>query len=395
MSLFSRNNDLPGLQAPVRDCTPMGKGMRKLGAGDIALIDATNINRAFAQQLIDAGVAAVLNIARAGAATVPSFGPQLLIDAGITLVDDLGPEVRTHFKDGKKGRLTDEGELFYGDKLLASGTVLSAAAVDAQWESAQQQLLDHMEAFFGNTTEFIRSEAPLLVDGLGIPATGVELDNRKVVVVSPAVDLDAQLKSLRNFLREYSPAIIAVNEAADTLVKAGYSPDIIIGDPARIEVETMRGGALMVLPADTSGHAIGMERIQDLGIGAMTFPSAITDATDLAILLAEYHGASLIVNVGAPIDLNGVFADAAGAQPSGLLARLKAGTKLVDGKAIVELYTVRSNFSFHWLWALLGVLVLIATIVAIAGFNGDGSFVDNLIDTWNNIAVEVRSWVGM
>ncbi|PRQ12011.1 thiamine pyrophosphokinase [Corynebacterium sp. 13CS0277] len=395
MSLFSRNPDLPGLYAPIRDCTPGAKGMRKLSTGDIALIDAPDITRAFAQQLIDAGAAAVVNIARAGAGTVPSFGPQLLIDAGITLVDGVGVEVRAQFKDGKKGRLTDEGELFYGEKLLGQGTVLSAADVDAQWQAAQQQLLDHMEAFFGNTTEFIRSEAPLLVDGLGIPATGVDLHNRKVVVVSPAVDLEEQLKELRNFLREYQPALIAVNEAADTLVKAGYSPDIIIGDPARIEVETMRGGALMVLPADTSGHAVGMERIQDLGIGAMTFPSAISDASDLALLLAEYHGASLIVNVGAPLDLNGVFADAVGAQPSGLLARLKAGTRLVDGRAIVELYTVRTNFSFHWLWALLGVVALIAVLIVIGGTHGDGSFVDNLIDAWNNIAVDVRSWVGL
>ena len=64
-----------------------------------------------------------------------------------------------------------------------------------------------------------------------------------------------------------------------------------------MSVEVLRSGAQVVLPADADGHAKGLERIQDLGVGAMTFPAA-GSAADLALLLCDHHGASLIVTAG-------------------------------------------------------------------------------------------------
>ncbi len=148
----------------------------------------------------------------------------------------------------------------------------------------------------------------------------------------------------------------------------------------------------MVLPADPDGHAVGLERIQDLGIGAMTFPTAADSATDLALLLADYHGAQLIVNAGSRFDLNGVFADAEGATPSALLTRTKVGPKLVDATAISDLYNVGSGRGLAWLWAILGLLVAVAAIILVVGLSGPGSFTDNLIDTWNSIALTVQGW---
>ena len=54
---------------------------------------------------------------------------------------------------------------------------------------------------------------------------------------------------------------------ADVLRKAGYRPQLIVGDPERISAEVLRSGAQVVLPADADGHAAGLERIQDLGVG--------------------------------------------------------------------------------------------------------------------------------
>ena len=51
---------------------------------------------------------------------------------------------------------------------------------------------------------------------------------------------------------------------------------------------------------------------------------------------------------------------------------------------------MRSNVNLGWLWALLGILVALAVVALIAGTSGDGSFVDNMIDTWNNIALTVQ-----
>lgn len=392
MSLFNRNADLPGLVGATRACTPHGKGMKRLSQGDLAIIDAPDLDRAFAQRLLAAHPAAVINVARFTTGAVPNFGPQLLLDAGINLVEGFDSELLSVIKDGKKGRLTDDGKLYYGERLIASGTPVPQLAAEQAFTEAQQSLVDHMEAYFGNTIQFIHSEAPLLIDGIGIPNSGTELEGRKVLIASPGNNHRTKLKELRNFIREYNPVLIGVDGAADTLVELGYKPALIVGNPTGIGADALRSGAHVILPADPDGHAEGLERIQDLGIGAMTFPAAVNSATDLALLLADYHNAEMIVNVGAPLDLDAVFAGAENAEPASLLARAKVGTKLVDADVISNLYTMKSSGSLAWLWALLGILVAIAVVIAIAGTAGDGSFTDNLIDTWNSFALTVQGW---
>ena len=180
--------------------------------------------------------------------------------------------------------------------------------------------------------------------------------------------------------------------SVDTLVDLGYKPDLIVGNPAGIGAEALRSGAKVVLPADPDGHGIGLERIQDLGVGAMTFPAASDSATDLALLLADYHGASMIVNAGSPLDLGMIFNEEPEATPSALLTRAKVGAKLVDARSVIELYTIRSAGNLAWLWVIFGLLVAVGVIVAIAGTAGDGSFADNLVNTWNNMTGTVRGW---
>ncbi|MFV8380067.1 putative cytokinetic ring protein SteA [Corynebacterium hindlerae] len=387
MSLFSRNSDLPGLTATLRDCTQGAKGLKKLSQGDIALINAPDLGRALAQQLVDAKPAAIINMAQFTTGAMPNFGPQILLDASITLVEGVGESIREGVKDGKKVRLTDDGHVYVGERQVASGTVVTQESAEAAFTEAQQSLVDHMEAYFGNTIQFLHSEAPLLIDGLGIPDTGITFADRKTLVLSPGQGHREQLKRLRNFIREYEPVLIGVEGAADTLVESGYTPDLIVGDPANIGNDALRSGARVVLPAGPDGHAPGLERIQDLGIGAMTFPAASDSATDLALLLADYHGASTIVAAGSKLDLSEIFSGASYATPSALLTRTKLGGKLIDGDAVADLYTIKTSGGAGWVWALLGILVAVAVIVAIAGLSGSGAFVDNLIDTWNNIAL--------
>jgi len=148
MSLFSRTSELPGLQGVTRDLSVAGKGMKKLSQGDIAVVDAPDISRVLAQRLIDAQVAAVVNAGHFSTGGIPNFGPQMLLDANIFLVEGVGAEVWLPLKDGKKARLTEDGGLYYGEKLIASGTVVTSEQAELTFIDAQQHLVDHMEAFF-------------------------------------------------------------------------------------------------------------------------------------------------------------------------------------------------------------------------------------------------------
>lgn len=393
MSLFSRTQELPGLHGALRDCTPGGNGMKKFRAGDIAVINAANISRQEAQALIDVQPAAVVNVAEFSTGTIPNYGPHMLLDAQVELLENVGDEFVAGFRDGKKARITTDGEVFVGDTLLGQGSKVERAKAEKDFAEARRNLVDHMEAYFGNSIEFIHSEGPLLIDGLGIPEAGAEMRERKVLVVSPSEDHRGKIKGLRNFIREYDPVLVGVDSAADSLVELGYTPDLIVGNPQDIATETLRSGARVILPADPDGTAEGLERIQDLGIGAMTFPAATDSATDLALLLADYHEAEMIVQVGDSLDLDDIFAAEARATPAAMLTRLKAGSRLVDSSAIINLYTVKSGSSLTWLWAVLGILVALAAVVLIVGLGGEGTFTDNLIDTWNNIALTVQGWL--
>ncbi|MEX3515842.1 putative cytokinetic ring protein SteA [Corynebacterium camporealensis] len=392
MSLFSRTSDLPGEHGALRDCTPGGKGFKKFSAGDFAVIDAANISRQEAQALVDMQPAAVINVAEFSTGSIPNYGPHMLLDADVTLLEGVGEEFSSGFKDGKKARITDDGTVYVGETAVGAGKFLDRDRAEENFSSAQQELIDHMEAYFGNSIQFIHSEGPLLIDGLGVPDSGAEMKDRKVLLVSPTTDHRQQIKLLRNFIREYEPVVIGVEEAADSILEMGYKPDYIIGNPASVDAETLRCGAKVILPATPDGQAEGLERIQDLGIGAMTFPSALESPTDLALLLADYHGAQMIVQVGGAVVLDDIFANEPHATPPAMLARLKAGTRLVDAESVINLYTAPSSGGAGWLWAIFGILVALAAIVLIVGFGGDAGFTQNLIDTWNNIALTVQGW---
>ena len=186
MSLFSRTQELPGLHGALRDCTPGGNGMKKFRAGDIAVINAANISRQEAQALIDVQPAAVVNVAEFSTGTIPNYGPHMLLDAQVELLENVGDEFVAGFRDGKKARITTDGEVFVGDTLLGQGSKVERAKAEKDFAEARRNLVDHMEAYFGNSIEFIHSEGPLLIDGLGIPEAGAEMRERKVLVVSPS-----------------------------------------------------------------------------------------------------------------------------------------------------------------------------------------------------------------
>ena len=64
----------------------------RLRPGDIAVIDHVDLDRVAADSLVAVGVAAVLNAKPSISGRYPNLGPEVLVKAGIPLVDDLGEE---------------------------------------------------------------------------------------------------------------------------------------------------------------------------------------------------------------------------------------------------------------------------------------------------------------
>jgi uncharacterized membrane-anchored protein len=389
-ALLSRNASArPGLIGIARVDRDVDRLLRRVGFGDVAVIDALDLDRITADSLVEAGVAAVINASPSISGRYPNLGPEVLVANGVMLIDDAGPDVFKKVKDGARIRLHDGG-VYSGDRRLIQGTERGDHEISELMHEAKRGLVAHLEAFAGNTIEFIRSESPLLIDGIGIPDIDVDLNRRHVVVVAEEESATEDLKCLKPFIKEYQPVLVGVGTGADVLRKAGYRPNLIVGDPDKMSADVLRSGAHVVLPADADGHAPGLERIQDLGVGAMTFPAA-GSAADLALLLADHHGASLIVTAGHTATIEEFFdRSRQHSNPSTFLTRLKVGQKLVDAKAVATLY--RNRISGGAI-ALLVLTMLIAVIVALWVSKGDHAVTDWVLAYWNRFSLWVQHLV--
>jgi len=379
--LLSRNQEtLPGITGVARVDRRTRELLRRLSPGDIVVLDQLDLDRSTADALVEAEVAAVVNASPSISGRFPNLGPEILLEAGIPLVDSVGGELLRKIKDGTKLRL-HEGVVYIGERQLGSGVQQTRESVADQMIEAKAGMSTQLEAFSANTIEFLRRERSLILDGVGVPEIRVPLKDRHALVVAGGNGHAEDLKKLKKYISEHRPVLIGVDAGADTLRAQGYQPDVIVGDPHGIGAETLRSGGEVVVPAQPDGHAPGVERIQDLGIGAVTFP-ATGNAEDLALLLADAHEASLVVTVGFQATLR-EFLDhgRSGSNPSTFLTRLKLGTKLVDGKAVATLH--RSRVSIGAI-----VLLVLATLVAVAAallVSDVGSvYLDWIRDTWNS-----------
>ena len=388
-ALLSRNTSRPGVVGTARVDRDIDRLLRRVCPGDIVVLDILDLDRITADALVEADIAGVVNASASISGRYPNLGPEVLVANGVTLIDEAGPAVFKKVKDGARVRLHN-GAVYSGDRRLVLGVERTDTEISDLMHEAKSGLVAHLEAFAGNTIEFIRSESPLLIDGIGIPEIDIDLRRRHVVLVGDERHATADLKSLKPFIKEYQPVLIGAGMGADVLRRAGYRPQLIVGDPDQLSTDVLRCGAQVVLPADADGHAPGLERIQDLGVGAMTFPAA-GSAMDLALLLADHHGAALLVTAGHTASIE-TFFDRTRQQstPSMFLTRLKVGEKLVDARAVATLYRNRISAGAV---ALLVLTMLAAIVVALWVSRTDTVVLNWFAESWNQVSLHVQGWV--
>src|SRR5665647_847723 len=202
----------PGIAGTVR-VDPRTKSLTKrLRPGDIAVIDHLDLDRVSAEALAACRPAAVLNAARSTSGRYPNLGPGILLEAGIPLVDDLGPDVLT-LEEGRRIRVVDAA-VHDGERLVAEGTLQDAASVAAAMEDARAGLATQLEAFAANTMDYLRRERELLLDGVGVPDIATVIDGRQVLIVVRGYHYKEDLVTLRPYIKEYRPVLIGVDGGA-------------------------------------------------------------------------------------------------------------------------------------------------------------------------------------
>jgi uncharacterized membrane-anchored protein len=237
-------------------------------------------------------------------------------------------------------------------------------------EDARSGLATQLQSFTHNTTEFLRREQDLLLHGQGVPQLHTRLAGRPAVIVARDYDYRTDLRRLRRFIREQRPVLIGVDGGADALIESGHRPDLVVVGEAGLatgqSVDTsqqasdraLRHAREVVLHTDRSGRTIGSDRLDRIGVRARQL-SASGATVDVAMLVADACGASLVVAVGTHATLDEFLDQQRTGLASTFLTHLRLGPKLVDTKAVHQLYSGRVR-----LWHL--ALVLLAGLAALA-----------------------------
>lgn len=351
---------------------------KRLEPGDIAIIDHVDLDRVSAEALVTCGVAAVVNVARSISGRYPNLGPQILVEAGVPLVDDVGPDVFTKAHEGDAGRLDGE-TLYVGSQVVAKGIRQTPETVEESMTEAKLELPAQLEAFAANTMEFLKRERDLLLDGVGVPDVETKLDGRHALIVVRGYHYREDIATLRPYIREYRPVLIGVDGGADALIEAGYRPDMIVGDMDSVSDEALTSGAELVVHAYRDGRAPGLKRVHDLGVQGVAFPATGT-SEDVAMLLADDKGAELIVAVGTHATLVEFLDKGRAGMASTFLTRLRVGSKLVDAKGVSRLYRSRIKASS----LLILVAATLVAIVVAAAVSPAGDVLQPIVaDKWH------------
>ncbi len=334
--------------------------VKRLRAGDIAVIDHADLDRIAAEDLAASGVEAVINVASSSTGRYPNPGPLILARAGVRLIDVPAAPLFERLRDGDQlsiaaGQINSQGEL------VASGEVIDVEVASARIERQTERINEALAAFAENTIEHVRDEGQLLTGRIDFPPVRTDFRDRHALIVVRGTTYRRDLRTLRAYIEDTSPVLVGVDGGADAILEEGLEPDMVLGDMDSATDQALTCGAEAVVHAYADGRAPGLDRMRALGLEPVVVP-AVGTSQDVAMLLAHENGAELIVSVGAHFNLTEFLDKNRAGMSSTFLTRLRIGETLIDAKGVSRLYNPGVRGWQLWTF-VLACLLLVAIVV--------------------------------
>jgi uncharacterized membrane-anchored protein len=335
---------------------------KRLAAGDVAIIDHVDLDRVSAEELLESGVRVVVNVAQSASGRYPNPGPLTLVRGGVRLIDAPGASLFDELADGDLVTIRGSS-VFRSGTRIAVGRALEERELESALHDQKTRVDDALREFADNTMRYLRDEGRLLAEGAEFPALKTRFRDRHALVIARGPGHKHDLRSVRPYVRDFKPVLIAVDGGADALLEAGHRPDVIVGDMDSVSDKALLCGAELVVHAYADGSAPGATRLERLGLDyhAVEVPGI---SEDVAMLLAYEKGAELIVAVGTHFNLIEFLERNRSGMSSTFITRLRVGEILVDAKGVSRLVS-RGTSAVGWLvvMALAGLAAIVVAIL--------------------------------
>ncbi len=336
--------------------------VKRLGPGDIAIIDHADLDRIAAEDLVASGVGAVVNVAESSTGRYPNPGPLVLARAGVPLIDAPAAPLFEELADGD--RLVIEGSrLRANGSVLATGRVIDLAVATEQIEEQRERINEALADFAMNTIDHVREEGELLVGRIELPPVRTNFRDRHALIVVRGTTYRRDLRTLRAYIEDTGPVLVGVDGGADAILEEGFTPDMVLGDMDSATDAALTCGAEVVVHAYSDGRAPGLERLEKLSLDPVVAP-AIGTSQDVAMLLAHENGAELIVSVGAHFNLTEFLDKNRSGMSSTFLTRLRIGETLIDAKGVSRLYNPGVRGWHWWVFAVLSLALIVVVVLS-------------------------------
>lgn len=329
---------------------------KRIKAGEIAIIDHTDLDHVAADSLCKARIKMVINASPSISGRYPNPGPSILLKEGIAVLDNVGSSVFDKIKDGDLIEVR-ENQIWKDGELVGEGEFLEANAVNQRLREIRKNLGSELDKFLHNTLDYAVKEKELILGTLPIPEVNTVFEDRPVLMVVRGQNYREDLTIIKSYIDDVNPVLIGVDGGADALLEFGYQPDVIIGDMDSVTDAALKSEAEIIVHAYTDGRAPGMERINALGLNAKIFPAPGT-SEDIAMLLAYEKGADLIVAVGTHSSMIDFLEKGRKGMGSTFLVRLKVGSILVDARGVSKIYQGRMKLRYLLQVSLAGIVTI-------------------------------------
>ncbi len=333
---------------------------KRIKPGEIALIKHKDIDEVAAFSLVEAKIAAVLNLDQSISGRYPNQGPEVLLENGIPIFESEDDSIFDIIEEGKTIEINEENVVYEGNP-IAKVIHLNDERIKQRLQIGYDNIENELDFFIDNTLSYAKKEKDLVLGNVEIPDIDTKIKGRDVLVLVRGKNYKTDLKAVSNYISERDPVLIGVDGGGDALMEIGYVPDIVIGDMDSISDRCLRESGEIIVHGYIDGKAPGMERINDLGLTAKVFYSYGT-SEDIALLLAYEKGAELIVALGTHTSMVDFLEKGRNGMASTFLVRLKVGDKLVDARGVSKLYKTSFKMKYPiaiFLTAMIPIIVII------------------------------------